>query len=108
MDDDDRHLDRPGTGLAHLQEAAARGAALDDHVPDPHGVPCHSRPSGVRRHYHGDGRPRQAAVHIVFVWQVRLADPDHAGIVPEEAREGALEIVVQTTSLEFADPVDKA
>jgi hypothetical protein len=42
------------------------------------------------------------------VWQVRLADTDHAGIVPEEAREGALEIVVQTTSLEFADPEDKA
>ena len=42
------------------------------------------------------------------VWQIRLADTDHAGIVPEEAREGALEIVVQTTSLEFADPEDKA
>ena len=42
------------------------------------------------------------------VWQVRLADTDHAGIVPEEAREGALEIVAQTTSLEFADAEDKA
>jgi hypothetical protein len=45
----DGHLDRAGARLAHLEEAAARGAALDDQVPDPHGVACHRGSSPALR-----------------------------------------------------------
>lgn len=65
-------------------------------------------------YYKPDCTPDSAC--IVFRWWnmpesdvflIRLADMDHADILPEEAREGSLEIEVKTSDISIGDKVDK-